>query len=109
MKKVLARLIWVPLGVIFVAFLVANREPVRVSFDPLSSDNPAIATPALPLFVWLALSLLTGVGLGAAGSWVSARPARRKMRAERRELKSLKDAAARPPATLDPAPPLEVK
>ena len=104
MKKVLARLIWVPLGLAFVAFLVANREPVRVSLDPLSSDDPAIATAPLPLFVWLALALLIGVGLGAAGMWVSGRPARRRARLEHRELKALK---AAPPAAAADAPRLE--
>ena len=107
MKKVLARLIWVPLGLLFVIFLVANREPIAVSFDPLSTDDPAIATPPLPLFLWLALSMLFGVGLGAAGMWATGRPARRKARAERRELKSLKETVSHPPAAVDPTPRLE--
>jgi hypothetical protein len=104
MKKVVARLIWIPLGLLFVVFLVANREPVAVSLDPLSTDDPAIATPPLPLFLWLALSMLFGIGLGAAAIWSSAGPARRRARAEHRELKSLKERAAGLPATVDPPP-----
>lgn len=97
MKKLLARLIWVPLGLIVVVFLVANRTPVAVSLDPISVDDPAIATPPLPLWIWLALSLLLGVAAGSAGMWLSGRDRRIKARAEHRELKAMKREIANAP------------
>lgn len=90
MKKLLSRLIWVPLGVVLVVFLVANRDTVPLSLDPFDVENPAIATPPLPLWFWLMSALLIGFFSGAAGMWASGRPGRKKARAEHRELKTLK-------------------
>ena len=90
MKKLLARLVWFPLGFVVVVFLVANRRPVAISLDPLSVDNPAIATPPAPLWVWLSLALLAGVFAGASGMWLSGRDARAKARATQREAAALK-------------------
>ncbi|MEQ1930471.1 MAG: lipopolysaccharide assembly protein LapA domain-containing protein [Parvularculaceae bacterium] len=108
MKKILGRLLWFPLGLAVVWFLVANRQPVAISLDALSIDNPAIASPPLPLWLWLIASLLVGFFLGAFGMWASARPARRKARAEARELKNLRaEAAARGAPPADPVPTIE--
>ncbi len=103
MKKLLSRLIWLPLGFLFVMFLVANRSPVAISLDPISVDHPAVATPALPLWIWLILSLLIGFFAGAAGMWISGREKRRKARDARRELKELKREQPAPPPA-EPSP-----
>ncbi|MBI1364426.1 MAG: DUF1049 domain-containing protein [Alphaproteobacteria bacterium] len=113
MKKLLSRLFWLPLGFLLVMFLVANRQPVSLSLDPISVDNPAIATPALPLWLWLAAALLIGFFAGAFGMWLSGRPRRRKARAERRELKALKREIAASPGpasrSSDTLPTLQVQ
>lgn len=113
MKKLLSRLIWLPLGFLLVLFLVANRQPVPLSLDPISVDDPALATPALPLWVWLTLALLIGVFAGAAGMWVSGRGRRRKARAEHRELKALRrereDAASAENAPGGEPPALQIR
>lgn len=96
MKKILRWLIWVPLVVIIAVFLIANRQPVSISLDPMTIDNPAIATPALPLWLWLSLSLLTGFFVGAFGMWNSGRAKRVRAKAQNRELKSLKRDLASP-------------
>lgn len=85
----MARLVWAPLGLIFVLFLVSNRQPVAISLDPLSTTNPLIVTPALPLWMWLTASLLFGFFTGATGMWISSRGGRIKSNAARRELKKL--------------------
>jgi hypothetical protein len=90
MKKFLSRLLLIPLAVILAAFLVANRRPASISLDPFSTDDPAIATPALPMWVWLISALFVGYLLGAAGMWASGRPARRRARAAKKELAALK-------------------
>ncbi|MCB2098902.1 MAG: LapA family protein [Parvularculaceae bacterium] len=105
MRKVLRWLVFFPVGAILVVFLIANRQPVAISLDPFSVSNPAIATPPIFLWVWLMLALLTGVGLGAAGMWMSGRELRIRAKADRLELKALKKAAAQshpstPPQTL---------
>ena len=89
-KRWLARLVWVPLGAVFVLFLVSNRQPIAVSLDPLSTTNPLIVTPALPFWMWLTASLLFGFFCGATGMWISSRGGRIKSNAARKELKKLK-------------------
>lgn len=94
MKKVVRWLVTVPVGLLLVIFLVANRTPVALSLDPLSTAAPALATPALPLWIWLTLFLFAGVGLGALAMWISDHELRVRAKADRRELTSLKKAAA---------------
>lgn len=98
MKKIVRWLVTIPAGAALVVFLVANRAPVALSLDPLSPSAPALATPALPLWIWLVLFLLSGVGLGAAAMWASGVDARRRARADRLELTSRNKAAAGPTA-----------
>lgn len=99
MKKLLSRIVWLPVGFVFVLFLVANRQPVSISLDPISTEHPAVSTPALWLWFWLVLAFLLGFFAGAVGMWLSSKPGREKARAERRELKAMKrDLAAAPPS-----------
>ncbi|WP_425410633.1 LapA family protein [Hyphococcus sp.] len=90
MKKWFYRLIWIPVLVVAVLFLVANRMPVAISLDPFNADNPAMSTAALPLWFWLMAMLFTGVGLGALGMWLSGGERRSQARDNRRELKAAK-------------------
>ncbi len=104
MKNLVRWFVTIPAGALLVVFLVANRAPVALSLDPLSTAAPALATPALPLWIWLVLFLLGGVGLGALATWTSARRQRTRARADRLELKALRKAAAgaTPPLSADP-------
>jgi len=104
MKKVLRWVVFVPVGAILVLFLVANRNPVALSLDPFSTVTPAVATPALPLWLWLMFSLLIGFFLGGAGMWMSGRELRIRAKADRIELKTLKKAAADAKPAANPAP-----
>lgn len=94
MKKWLFRIIWIPVLLGAVLFLVANRTMVPISLDPFRPDNPALSTPAFPLWFWLMMMLFIGVGLGALGSWFSGRDARVEGRRNRREIKALKKEVA---------------
>ncbi len=104
MKKILRWVVFVPVGAILVLFLVANRTLVALSLDPFSTENPALATPALPLWLWLIFSLLVGFFIGAAGMWMSGRELRIRAKADRIELKTLKKAAADAASAAKPAP-----
>ena len=88
--KILARLIWVPLVVVFCVFLIANRQSVAISLDPFSTENPALQTFAFPLWVWLIMFLMAGFGLGVFGAWVSGRTQRLQAHADRKALQALK-------------------
>ncbi len=104
MRKLVRWLVTIPAGAILVIFLVANRAPVALSLDPLSTVAPALATPALPLWIWLVMFLLSGVGLGALAMWASGRELRTRARSDRLELKALKKAAASAAAHVAPEP-----
>jgi len=94
MKKFLRWFVFIPVGALIVLFLIANRQPVALSLDPFSTENPALATPPIFLWIWLVLSLLVGFFIGAAGMWMSERELRIRAKADRLELKALKKAAA---------------
>jgi len=68
-RKVITAIILVPLAIVVIAFAVANRQMVTVSFDPFSSANPAYAA-SLPLFVLIFILLILGVIIGGIAAWL---------------------------------------
>jgi uncharacterized integral membrane protein len=113
-RKVLAALVLVPLAVLIVAFAVANRQDVTVSFDPFSSNIPA-ASVTQPLFVVIIVVLIAGVVIGGAASWLrhggwrrTARRLEREVALLRSELETRKQTAGVAPVNLpEPVEPPE--
>jgi uncharacterized integral membrane protein len=112
MRKFLTALIVLPLGLILVAFAVANRHFVTVSFDPFISDDPSLSI-ALPLFLLLILVAALGVVAGGSAVWFGQRRWRRaarrndaEARAARAELADLRaqTTAAKPESQRLPVP-----
>ena len=115
-RKIVTFVIVVPLAVVIIAFAVANRELVTVSFDPFTNVNPAYAA-TLPLFILIFVLVILGVIVG--GAWLgqahwrrAARQGDAENRLLRQELGALRnrfaaDAPPAPPATtyFDPASP----
>ena len=102
LRKLVAALILVPLAIIIIAFALANRQPVTVSFDPFNASEPA-ASATLPLFALMILLLIVGVLIGGAAAWLrqgrwrgSARRFERELRHLRDQLAALEAAAGRP-------------
>ena len=114
-RRTLSAVILIPLMVVVVAFAVANRQAVTVSFDPFSSAAPAYAV-TLPLFIVLFILLIVGVIVGGVAVWFGQRRirrARRRLEAEvaglNREVDGMRSARADSvPARREPepAPPL---
>jgi uncharacterized integral membrane protein len=67
-RKIVTAAVLVPLAVVIIAFAVANRQAIVVSFDPFDSLNPAYAA-SLPLFVLIFVLVIFGVILGGAAAW----------------------------------------
>src|SRR5215469_10566177 len=65
----------VPAVVIAAVLAVANRQIVRFSLDPFSTDAPAIAL-VMPLYLLLFLAVLFGVLLGGLVVAIGRRPRR---------------------------------
>jgi uncharacterized integral membrane protein len=110
-RKIVTAVILAPLAAILIAFAVANRQDVTVSFDPFDAAQPAYAA-SLPLFVLILVLVIFGVLLGGIVTWL--RQARwqwaaRRAESENRELRLQldrlqRDLAAGPTARLA-APP----
>jgi uncharacterized integral membrane protein len=91
MRKFVTYVIVIPLLLVLIAFSVANRHPVTVSFDPFNSAEPAV-TVAPPLFVLIIAVAIMGVIAGGFASWFGQRHWRR---AARRHEADARDARAR--------------
>jgi uncharacterized integral membrane protein len=96
LHKLVTALILVPLAIVVIAFAVANRQTVLVSFDPFDQANPAFAR-SLPLYALVLALVIGGVVLGGVAAWLrqgkwrrAARLAQGEARALRAELDRLK-------------------
>ena len=112
-RKIVSALIVIPFAIIIIAFAVANRQTITVSFDPLSSTTPAYAV-TLPLFVLIFALLILGVLIGGVAAWIgqakwrrSARKLDADVRALRQEVEALRRRSAETASGPDSAvPPL---
>lgn len=110
-RKIVTVILVAPLAAVIIAFAVANRQLVTVSFDPFSTANPAYAA-TLPLFVLIFVLVIFGVVVGGAAAWLrqskwrrAARQAEAEVRALHQELAALRARLAdTPPLAPDPAP-----
>ncbi len=91
MRKFLFSTFLLLFGLVFLVFLVANRQPVTISFDPLSTESPAIAFGPLPLWAALVTTLFIGYLFGGLGMWLSGKGTRRKASERKREIRRLKE------------------
>ena len=92
-RKIVTAIIVTPLVVILVAFAVANRQAVTVSFDPLASTAPAYAV-TLPLFVFIFVVLILGVLIGGFAAWLRQGKWRGAARRLDADLRALRDDVA---------------
>jgi uncharacterized integral membrane protein len=89
-RKIITAIIVIPLAAIIIAFAVANRQTVTVSFDPFSSSSPAYAV-TLPLFAVIIITLILGVLIGGIVAWIRQRKWRRTARRLEAEVRALRD------------------
>ncbi len=87
-RRIASLLIIVPLAIVIVAFAVANRQSVTVSFDPFSSASPAYAA-TVPLFVMIFVLLILGVLVGGVAAWIRQAKWRRTARRLDGEVRAL--------------------
>ena len=101
-RKIVTAVVLVPLAAIIIAFAVANRQIITVSFDPFDSTEPAYAA-SVPLFVLIFVLVIFGVFLGGMAAWLrqarwawAARRAEKENQELRLELDRLKHQASSP-------------
>ena len=90
---IVAAVILIPLAIVIIAFAVANRQVVTVSFDPFSANAPA-AEVTLPLFALVILLLIIGVLIGGLAVWLRQGRWRQAARRFERELQHLRGKVA---------------
>jgi uncharacterized integral membrane protein len=90
LRKIVTAIIVVPLVVVIVAFAVANRQAVTVSFDPFSAASPAYAA-TLPLFLIVFAVLILGVLIGGIAAWLGQNKWRRTARRLDADVRALHD------------------
>jgi uncharacterized integral membrane protein len=117
LRKIVTALILVPLALIIIAFAVANRQTVTVSFDPINIADPA-ASVTLPLYALVIILLILGVVIGGLAAWLGQGRLRRGVRRLEREAAALRaELVARRPAAeptiiprqINPPPRLKLK
>jgi uncharacterized integral membrane protein len=91
-RKFLTTVVLLALTVAIVMLAVANRHPVKISLDPLSSETPAFAMTA-PLFLVVLSSLIAGAVVGGSAAWLRQRKWRRAARRNDAELRQLRNEA----------------
>lgn len=95
MAKFFKLLILVPLAILVLAFAIANRQTISVSFDPFSNPDASTAIVTAPLFLLLFITLVVGVILGGTATWFTQGINRRKARVARNEAEQWRDEALR--------------
>jgi uncharacterized integral membrane protein len=90
MRKFIAIAILAPLALVIVAFAMANRDIVALSFDPFDAVKPAF-TLRLPLFILIFVLVGIGVLVGGVAAWLRQhkwRARARRAEAEARDLRA---------------------
>lgn len=90
LNRLFTVLITIPIAIVLIALSVANRAPVQFSLDPFSADNPAL-TVTMPLFLLLFITLLIGLVVGGAATWLGQHRYRKAAKASSREAKQLRN------------------
>ena len=82
MRKLVAALIVVPLGVLLVALSVVNRKPVTLGLNPFDASS-GFAIEA-PFFLFLLGAFALGLLIGGLATWLSQGKWRKTARVEAR-------------------------
>ena len=88
MLRFIKMLIAIPAALAIILFAIANRQAVRVSFDPLSRDMPW-AFVDVPLFAVALAALGLGVLIGGIAAWLAQGHHRKAERKLKREVNRL--------------------
>jgi hypothetical protein len=105
MNRFIVAFLMLVAAALLVAFAVANRNLVTVSFDPFDRGTPAYVV-TLPLYVLAFAILILGVALGGIVGWFTQgkrRRYRRRLESELNRVRAELDRALREKATQEAA------
>ncbi len=93
-RRIINWAIGLPIAAIVIAFCVANRQWIEVSFDPFSKAAP-FATMFIPLWALFFAGIFFGLIAGWIACWFAQGKWRRAARQARADLQSAQDEAQR--------------
>jgi uncharacterized membrane protein YciS (DUF1049 family) len=105
MNRFLVVILMVVIAALLVAYAIANRNSVTVSFDPFDRATPAYVV-TLPLYQLSFTILILGVAVGGIVGWFTQdkrRRYRRRLEAELNRVRAELDRATREKATQEAA------
>jgi hypothetical protein len=94
LRRIINWAIGLPIAVIVIAFCVANRQWIEISFDPFSRTTP-LATMYMPLWALFFLGIFFGMIAGWISCWFAQGKWRRAVKEARSDLKQAHDEVQR--------------
>ncbi len=107
--KILKWLAFTPLALIALAFCIANRHLVTVSFDPFSGNDVSSPQITAPLWILLLITVAFGALLGGFSTWVAQGKHRKAARVAQAEATKWHEEADRLRAQIPQITPLPVQ
>ena len=93
-RRIINWVIGLPIAVIVIAFCVANRQWIEISFDPFSGQAP-FATMFIPLWALFFLGIFFGMIAGWIACWFAQGKWRKAAKEARSDLQRAQDEAQR--------------
>ncbi len=84
LKRILSLVVFVPRGIILIVLAVANRQSVTLALNPFAPQDSVLSVTA-PFFLFIFITLLVGMGIGASVTWWKQGRYRRQARVEAKE------------------------
>jgi Lipopolysaccharide assembly protein A domain len=95
LRRFLRWIVGLPVAIVVIAFVVANRQWTRLSLDPFSSTSPAFSIQ-MPLWVLFIFGVFIGILVGWMACWFAQGKHRKLARDRGREIIRLQAEAANP-------------
>ncbi len=93
-RRIINWVVGLPIAVIVIAFCVANRQWIEISFDPFSRQSP-FATMFMPLWALFFIGIFFGMIAGWIACWFAQSKWRKAAREARVDLARAQEEAQR--------------
>ncbi|MBD8553696.1 DUF1049 domain-containing protein [Rhizobium sp. CFBP 8762] len=93
-KKLINLVVLLPIGIVLIMLAVANRKSVTLALNPFNPEDTVLSASG-PFFLFLFLSLILGMVIGALATWVGQGKYRNRARKEAHEAVKWHEEAAK--------------